>query len=141
MADCNDGRTALARHQAARARARMGSCNALVYLADDGVKEHVAPQSCGGDQAMAISRRRDGRSVDEFHVDRSLDDPSLDPPGQELTNGAASSVAVVERPVVHIHSDEGVGLGSLETTSVLHRVVERRRSMIQSIRDTVAKML
>ena len=64
----------------------------------------------------------------------------LDAALEEQANGVAAALAVVERPVVHVHADEGVGLGAIESAGVLHRVVERACSMLQSIRDTVVKM-
>ena len=66
--------------------------------------------------------------------------PALDAALEEESDGLAAALAVVERPVVDVHPDEGVGLRAVEAAGVLHRVVERTDAVLQSIRDAVAKM-
>src|SRR5690348_11116279 len=65
--------------------------------------------------APAVNPRQQRKcSVHELDRDRVVDDTGVDPPLQELPDGASAGVAVVERPVVHIHADKGVSLGSVE---------------------------
>ena len=76
-------------------------------------------------------------SIDKFDGYWLLDQACSHAALEEKANSLAAAIAVVERPVVDVHPDEGVGLGSIEAAGVLHRVVERAAPMLQSVRDTV----
>src|SRR5688572_1081939 len=77
----------------------------------------------------------------ELDGDGAADEACRDSAFEEEPHGCPPAIAVVERPVVHVHSDEGVGLRSVETACVLHGVVQRLRSMLQSVRYAGAKVL
>src|SRR5512143_4013650 len=77
-------------------------------------------------------------SVDELDRDGLADDAFFDTALKELLHRSATAVAVVERPVVHVHADEGVCLGPVETAGVLHRMIQSPGAMLQSIRDAAA---
>ena len=62
-------------------------------------------------------------SIDKFHGYRLLDDAGLYAALEKETHRLTSALAVVERPVVHVHPDERIGLRAVETSCVLHRVV------------------
>ena len=64
--------------------------------------------------------------------DRAIDDAGFDASLEQQSARLPSPLAVVERPVVHVHPDEGVGLGPVEAAGVLHRMIERRLSVFQS---------
>src|ERR1700745_4145518 len=56
---------------------------------------------------------------------------------QKFANGAASSLSVVERPAIHVHADKFIGEDRIHVTRELHRVVECRIAVLQSVRNTV----
>ena len=98
----------------------------------------------GTKKPRAIARGFFGLSrtvlIDKFDGYWLLDQTGPDATFEEEANGLPAALAVIERPVVDVHADEGVGLGAIEAASVLHRVVERSRPMLQSIRYAVVKM-
>ena len=57
--------------------------------------------------------------------------PTQDALGASLWDRLLAAVAVIEGPLVDVHADEGVGLGTVEAASVLHRVVKRRLAVVQ----------
>ena len=76
--------------------------------------------------AMEVTTHTDSLSlVDEFDRHWLGDQAGVDAALQEYTDGFAAARAVVERPFVHVHADEGVGLRAVEPTRELHRVIER----------------
>src|SRR5262245_20901221 len=79
--------------------------------------------------------------VNELHGNVAIDDPGCNAALEELADGRAAAIAVVECPVVDVHPDERVGLRAIEATRITHRVVECVRPMLQSIRDAGAKVL
>src|SRR5262245_9154057 len=57
--------------------------------------------------------------------------------GEKPTHRLPALVAVVERPIVHVHAHERVSLRAIKTARELHRVIESSRSMVQAVRNTV----
>src|ERR1035437_7818562 len=77
---------------------------------------------------------------DEFHRHAARNESSRNAATEQLSKRTAATVAIVEGPVVDIHTHESIGLGPIEATRKPHCMVERLLAMLQSIRDTVAKM-
>src|SRR5919204_1043041 len=59
---------------------------------------------------------------------------------EELPDGASPGFAVVERPVVHVHADERIRLRPIQAARVLHGMVERGLSVLESIRDAFVQV-
>src|SRR6476469_5814575 len=79
-------------------------------------------------------------SVHELDRHGRLHQAGLDAALEEEAYGLAAALAVVEGPVVDVHADERVGLGAVEAARVLHCVVERSHTVLQSVCDAVAQM-
>ena len=56
-------------------------------------------------------------------------------PGQQSAHRLAAARAEIERPIVHVHADEPVGLGAIQIAAILQSVVERFVAMLQAVRD------
>ena len=94
--------------------------NALVYLARGRVKETRGAAMSREPRPHPAGMAGGRALVHELDGDRPVDDAGVDAALQELSHGAPAGVPVVERPVVHVHANEGVGLGSVESSGVLH---------------------
>src|SRR5579864_8274466 len=57
---------------------------------------------------------------------------------EKFANGATSFFSVVERPAVHIHPDKFIREHRIHIARELQRIIERRVTMLQSVRDAVA---
>src|SRR5688572_2379473 len=73
---------------------------------------------------------------DELHGHGMRDDACPMSLVEKESHGIASSVAVIEGPLVDVHADKGVGPLRVEAACVLHRVLEGIRAMLKPIRDT-----
>ena len=56
--------------------------------------------------------------------------PSSTPPLEEEAYSPSPTLAVIERPIVQIHADEGVCLVRIEAARILHRVIQCSESMM-----------
>src|SRR4051812_32624171 len=65
---------------------------------------------------------------------------ALDPFVEEEADRFPAALAVVERPVVDVHSDKGVGLAAIETAGKAHRMIERALSVIKSVSNALTKV-
>ena len=63
-----------------------------------------------------------GFSPYKLHVDRLGDDPSLGRPGQKGLHRFAASGAVVDGPLINVHTHEAVGELGVEVSGVSKRV-------------------
>src|SRR6266567_1299195 len=77
---------------------------------------------------------------DELHGCVAVDDATLKPAFEKQPHRAPTAVAVVQRPIVHIPADEGIGLGPIKASGVLHSVIERTNAVFQTIGYAVAKV-
>lgn len=66
--------------------------------------------NAAGTKPTAGDGRRATRLRHELHGDRASDDAFFDASLEKLLDGKPAAVAVVERPIVHVHGNEGVGL-------------------------------
>src|SRR5688572_24460149 len=79
-------------------------------------------------------------SIDELHGDWLRDDSGAHSVIEQSAHCGPSALPIIPGPVVHIHADEGVSLGSVQPSGVLHRVIECARPIIQCIVYTGAKV-
>src|SRR5688572_16224235 len=61
--------------------------------------------------------------------------------GKELLETGAAARAVVQRELVHIHPDEPVGVGTIQSAPERLRVLDRRGAVVQRVRDAVMQHL
>src|SRR5688572_23703971 len=78
--------------------------------------------------------------VNELHRHRASDDACFDSFVEKEADRLPPAIAVVERPVVHVHPDERVGLAPVEAASEAHRMIERILAVVESVRDAFAQM-
>src|SRR5688572_9140729 len=78
--------------------------------------------------------------VNELHRDGTGDDSAFHTLVQKEADGGASALAVIERPIVDVHADEGVGLSAIETAREAHRVVERVLPVVEAVGDARAQV-
>ena len=74
-------------------------------------------------------------SVGKLDDDRLWNDSRLDTATKELPDRFPPAHTVIERPVIDVHPDEGVGIAALESSGVAHGMVERIRSVLESVSD------
>src|SRR5688572_23253198 len=74
----------------------------------------------------------------ELHLHRARDHAFVDAPREQSAHCLTTSWAVIERPVVHVHPDEFIGLAAIEAARVLHRMIERLPAMLEPVRYTGA---
>src|SRR5687767_10502083 len=79
-------------------------------------------------------------ATNELNIDPLRDESSSRTAIEKLANRGTPAVAVVERPVVHVHANERVGLSAIKPARIAHGVIQRRRSVLQSICDTGSKV-
>src|SRR3954464_4418198 len=87
-----------------------------------------------------LSRVFSRSGVHELHVHTLRNEARIVAAIEEKAHGLPAALAVIEGPVIHVHSHEGVGSAPLQTPCVLHRVIESALSMLQAIRDAGPKM-
>src|SRR3954469_10281259 len=78
--------------------------------------------------------------VNELHRHRPGYDTRLDAFVEEKANGTAAALAVIERPVVDIHSYESVGFVAVEAPGVPHRVIQRVLAVVEAVGNALAEM-
>src|SRR5258707_15774237 len=78
--------------------------------------------------------------VNELHRHRSRDHTRADTFVEEEPYRGASALAVIECPVVHVHSDERVGFAAIEPARVSHRMIEGALSMIEPVGDALPQV-
>src|SRR5688500_2800277 len=78
--------------------------------------------------------------VNALPRDGTGDDSAFHTLVQKESDGSASALAVIERPIVDVHADEGVGLSAIETTREAHRVVERVLPVVEAVGDARAQV-
>src|SRR3954471_10855658 len=78
--------------------------------------------------------------VNELHRHRACDDARLDAFVEEKANGTSTALTIVERPIVDIHSHEGIGFSAVQAPRESHRVIECILAVVETIRDALAKM-
>src|SRR3990172_12684697 len=76
-------------------------------------------------------------STDEFQFDRLGDDAGLVGAVEQRADRLAAAFAKIERPVVHVHADELVGLAAGEGAAVLQRVLPRLGTVLQTVLDAL----
>src|SRR5512145_2774375 len=95
----------------------------------------TAEAGCNCPARNDLGSRTDGSVVHKLDGDAFLDDAGAVASIEQLADGPAASLAVVERPVVDVHADESAGPLAVETSRIPHCVIQGLRSMLQSIRD------
>src|SRR6476619_6158393 len=80
-------------------------------------------------------------SCGELDWHRLRDEAPLVGIAEEAFDRETAAVSVRERQVVHIHPDELVGAGTIETPAELDRIFHRRLAMRQRIGDAVVQHL
>src|SRR5258705_748730 len=78
--------------------------------------------------------------VNELHRHGARYDPRFHSFVEEEPDCCPPPIAIVERPVVHVHPDEGVGLAPIEAARVTHGVIQRALSVVQAIGDALAQV-
>src|SRR5438045_9388708 len=78
--------------------------------------------------------------VNELHCHRVGYDAGLDTLVEKKSNCRASTLAVVEGPVVDVHPDECVSLVAVESARKAHGVVERVFPVIEPVGNALAEM-
>src|SRR5712671_7846716 len=78
--------------------------------------------------------------VNELHRHRPRDHTRADALVEEEPYRGASALAVIECPVVHVHSDERVGFAAIEPTCVSHRVIEGALPVIEPVCNALAQV-
>src|SRR6267143_2667397 len=78
--------------------------------------------------------------VNELPRNRSRDHSGFDPFVQEEVNSTTTLLAVVERPVIDVHTDKGVGFAAIQAARDTHCVVQRVFPMVEAIGDARAQM-
>src|ERR1700730_13950998 len=78
--------------------------------------------------------------VNELHRHRARYHARPDAFVEEEPDCRPASFAVVERPVIHVHPDERIGLAPVEATCKAHRMVQSILAVIEAIRDALPKM-
>jgi hypothetical protein len=87
-------------------------------------------------EEIVVGRRR---LADEVDVGFHGDDTAIVAHVEELFDGFAAVVAVVESALVDVHADEAVGHGGVEIASELHGVFEGSFAVVKGVLDTVAQ--
>src|SRR5688572_15549052 len=80
-------------------------------------------------------------AFNELHGDRPRYDPRANSPLQKPSYSLTPLVAVIQRPVVHVHPNELVGFAAIQAARVLHRVVQGILAMVEAIRDALPQLL
>src|SRR5437762_13690268 len=78
---------------------------------------------------------------DELRLDQLGNDAGCVAAGEEFADGAASTLAEIERPIVDIHADKGVSLLLVETAAELQRIFQRRLPMGEAVLDAFLQQL
>src|ERR1700682_5389815 len=78
--------------------------------------------------------------VNELHRNRSRYHSGFDPFVQEEANSTTTPLAVIERPVIDVHTNKRVRLAAIESARETHRVVQRILAMVETVRDARAQM-
>src|ERR1700682_49572 len=78
--------------------------------------------------------------VNELHRNRSRYDSGFDPFVQEEANRTTTPLAVIERPVIDVHTDKGVRFAAIQAARETHRVIQRELAMVKTVRDARAQM-
>src|SRR5437763_836529 len=78
--------------------------------------------------------------VNELHRNRSSYHACFHSFVEKEANGSATFIAVVERPVIYVHANEGVSLTAVESAGKPHRVVESILPVIETVRNAFAQM-
>src|ERR1700736_3713927 len=78
--------------------------------------------------------------VNELHRHRSRNHSRFDPFIQEEADSTTTALAVVERPVVDIHPDEGVCLAAIEAARETHCVIQRVLPVVETVCDALSQM-
>src|ERR1700724_3350894 len=78
--------------------------------------------------------------VNELHRHRARYHARPDAFIEEEPYRSASALAVIECPVVDVHSNEGVGLASIESARIPHCVVERALPMVEPVGDALTQV-
>src|SRR6266566_9449923 len=78
--------------------------------------------------------------VNELHRHRTRYHARSDAFVEEEANGFSSTLTVIERPIVHVHSDECVSLAAVQPARVAHRVIERVLAVIETISNALAQV-
>ncbi len=79
-------------------------------------------------------------AVGELDGNRMWNDSRLDSAAQELLNRFPAAVSVVQRPVIYIHPDKGVGIVPLESPGIAHGVVKRICTVGETVGDAVSQV-
>src|SRR5450759_5194338 len=78
--------------------------------------------------------------VNELHRHRTCYHAGPDAFVEEEPDCRSAALAVIERPVVHVHPDERVGLAPIETARIAHRVVESILAVFEAVRNALAQV-
>src|SRR6266849_4176938 len=78
--------------------------------------------------------------VNELHRHRTRYHAGPDAFLEEEPDCRPAALAVIERPVIHVHPDERVSLASVEATRKAHRMVQSAVAVIEAVRDALPKM-
>src|ERR1700675_3694904 len=78
--------------------------------------------------------------VNELHRHRTCYHARPDAFVEEEPDRCPTAFAVVERPVIHVHPDERIGLSPVEATRKTHRMVQSVLAVIEAVRDALPKM-
>src|ERR1700733_14412917 len=75
---------------------------------------------------------------EEFYLKRGRHKARGGSARQKLANGAASFLAVIERPIVDVHANELVGELRVHIAGKLHGVIERGLAMFEGVANAIA---
>src|SRR6202049_1423385 len=78
--------------------------------------------------------------VNELHRHRTRYYAGSDAFVEEEPDCRPAAITVIERPVIHVHPDERIGLTPVESTRKAHCMVQCVLAMIEAIRDALTKM-
>src|ERR1700687_5483829 len=76
--------------------------------------------------------------LDDLHRNRSRYHSGFAPFVQEEANSTPPPLAVIERPVIDVHTDKRVRFAAIQTARETHRVIQRVLAMVKAVRDARA---
>src|ERR1700738_164262 len=78
--------------------------------------------------------------VNELHRNRSRYHSGFDPFVEEEANSTTTPLAVMERPIVDVHADEGVRFATIQAAPEPHRVIQLVLARVKPVRDARPQM-
>src|SRR5437868_3720584 len=105
----------------------------------------VAEMACwtlatAANRAARLSSSATSSVVNELHRHRTCDHARPDAFLEEETDRFPATISVVQSPVIDVHANERVRLAAVEPTREPHRVIEGILSVIETVRNALAKV-